>query len=125
MVLTRVIPGRKSELHPLVVIFGVLTGGQNRRDHRQLFVCTGLGDLRIVYRRLQKKPRFQAPISTSPTQSFPASPTAMSSFDQAEELFRTASPVAPRVTCALGASEIWVGTSGRGALEFLLGANGS
>jgi predicted PurR-regulated permease PerM len=45
-----------TELHPLVVIFGVLTGGQIAGITGSFLSVPVLATLRIVYRQLQKKP---------------------------------------------------------------------
>lgn len=47
---------RGTELHPLVVIFGVLTGGQIAGITGSFLSVPVLATLRIVYRQLQKKP---------------------------------------------------------------------
>ena len=68
LVLTRVIQREKSELHPLVVIFGVLTGGQIAEITRSFLSVAVLASLRIVYRQLQRSPWIPGSNSTSPTQ---------------------------------------------------------
>ena len=45
-----------TELHPLLVIFGVLTGGQIAGIAGCFLSVPVLATLRIVYRQLQKKP---------------------------------------------------------------------
>ena len=60
-----------TELHPLLVIFGVLTGGQIAGIAGSFLSVPVLATLRIVYRQLQKKPlgsRLQFPPAPS---SFP------------------------------------------------------
>ena len=55
-----------TELHPLVVIFGVLTGGQIAGITGSFLSVPVLATLRIVYRQLKEAPRSRAPESADP-----------------------------------------------------------
>jgi len=59
-----------TELHPLVVIFGVLAGGQVAGIMGSFLSVPVLATLRIVYRQLRKKPQDSKPLCPKPVRVY-------------------------------------------------------
>ena len=59
-----------TELHPLVVIFGVLAGGQIAGITGSFLSVPVLATLRIVYRQLRKKPQDSRPFGPKPVRVY-------------------------------------------------------